>query len=265
MGVPDFWIKLLKERSDEEWSLQEIYGTLLDRRWGEKHVGYTESHDQALVGDKTLAFRLMDQEMYWNMGAGSQNVVVERGVALHTLSRLITYSLAGEAYHTFLGNEFGHPEWVDFPREGNTRSDHHARRQWSLVDTPALRYQGLNRFDQAMQELDTRFHLLADPFIEQLAVHEDTKQLVYRRGPLVFAFNFHPSASYADLRIPVPDAENYHIVLNTDDPSFAGPGRCTGPAQYPLQPVPMYGRSQSVQIYLPSRSAQVLAPESVIR
>jgi len=263
MGVPDLWIKILKERRDEDWPLGDLYGALLNRRWHEKHVGYAESHDQALVGDKTIAFWLMDQEMYWNMSyVGQGGPVIDRGIALHKLIRLITFALAGEAYLTFIGNEFGHPEWVDFPREGNNWSYEHARRQWSLVDDPLLRYGGLNAFDQAMLALDPHFHLLRDKLIEQLALHEDSRQVVFRRGPLVFAFNFHPSESYADLRIPVPDHEDYRIILNTDDRAFAGPGRgeASGAGFYPIQDVPMYGRNQSLQIYLPSRSAQVLAP-----
>jgi 1,4-alpha-glucan branching enzyme len=265
MGVPDQWIKLLKETRDEDWSLGAIYRTLLDRRYGEKHVGYVESHDQSLVGDKTLAFQLMDQSMYWNMGIDSRDPIIDRGIALHKMIRLLTFSLAGEAYLNFIGNEFGHPEWVDFPRADNGFSYHHARRQWSLADNPNLRYQGLSAFDQAMQELDARYSLLEDSLIEQLAVHEDTRQLVYRRGPLVFVFNFHPSESYRDLRIPVPDGEDYQVVLNSDDWRFGGFGRCASDVVYPLQPVPMYGRGQSLQIYLPSRSAQVLAPLSVIK
>lgn len=263
MGVPDYWIKLLKEKRDEDWSLSEVWTTLLNRRWGEKHVGYAESHDQALVGDKTLAFQLMDAEMYWNMGKDSQSGVIDRGIALHKLIRLLTFSLAGEAYLSFIGNEFGHPEWVDFPRAGNNNSFQHARRQWSLADNPELRYGGLNEFDRAMQQLDRQFHLLTDPLLEQLALHEDSKQLIYRRGPLVFAFNFHPGESYSDLRIPVPDATDYRIVLNSDDWRFGGPGRSATDVVYPMQSVPMYGRNQSVQIYLPSRSVQVLAPRDL--
>ena len=260
MGVPDFWVKLVKERPDEAWSMGEIFHTLMNRRYGEKHVGYAESHDQALVGDKTLAFRLMDQEMYWNMSLGSESLVVDRGIALHKMIRLITFSLAGEAYLNFMGNEFGHPEWVDFPREGNGYTYNYARRQWSLADSPFLRYQGLERFDAAMQQLDERYRLLPDPLIEELFRDEERKLLVYRRGPLVFAFNFHPSESYADLRIPVPDPVDYELILNTDDAEFAGPARTLPDGGYPLQPVPIYGREQSLQIYLPSRSAQVLAP-----
>ena len=260
MGVPDYWSKIVKEVPDENWPLSAIYHELLNRRPGEKRVGYVESHDQSLVGDQTLAFQLMGAEMYWHMGQGDGNVVVERGIALLKIIRLLTFSLAGEAWLSFIGNEFGHPEWVDFPREGNNFSYHYARRLWSLADNPDLRYGGLNAFDQAMLNLDIQHNLLTDPLIEQLALHEDTKQLAYRRGPLVFAFNFHPTRSYQDLRFPTPDAADYRVILNTDDARFGGLGRGTPDFIYPRQPVPMYGREQSIQIYLPSRSAQVLAP-----
>ncbi len=260
MGVPDYWSKLVKEVPDENWPLSAIYHEMLNRRPGEKRVGYVESHDQSLVGDQTLAFQLMGAEMYWHMGRGDGNVVVERGIALLKMIRLLTFSLAGEAWLSFIGNEFGHPEWVDFPREGNDFSYHYARRLWSLADNPDLRYGDLNAFDQAMLSLDARYNLLQDPLIEQLALHEDTKQLAYRRGPLVFAFNFHPANSYQDLRFPTPDAADYQVILNTDDIQFGGLSRGTPDFVYPRQPVPMYGREQSIQIYLPSRSAQVLAP-----
>jgi 1,4-alpha-glucan branching enzyme len=267
MGVPDFWIKLVKEIPEEQWSLASIYQTLLNRRWNEKHVGYSESHDQALVGDQTLLFRLLGTEMYSGMGKGpgGGSLTVDRGIALHKIIRLLTFSLAGEAYLNFMGNEFGHPEWVDFPREGNNFSYHYARRQWSLADNPNLRFGGLNAFDAAMQQLDARFHLLPDKLIEQLALHEDTRQLVYRRGPLVFAVNLHPTESFPGLRIPVPDAEDYRLVLNSDDTAFSGSGRgeASGAGLYPLQKVGMYGRDQSIEIYLPSRSIQVLAPVSL--
>ena len=262
MGVPDFWIKLVKEVPDEQWGLQTIYQTLLNRRWHEKHVGYVESHDQALVGDQTLAFRMIGAQMYTSMGKNESSVIADRGIALHKILRLLTFSLAGEAYLNFMGNEFGHPEWVDFPREGNGFSYHYARRQWSLADNPALRYGGLRAFDAAMQALDTRYHILSDKLIEQLLLHEDTRQLVYRRGPLVFAVNLHPTESYTGLRIPVPDAADYCLILNSDDSAFSGAGRGnkSGEGVYPVQAVGMYGRDQSLQIYLPSRSIQVLAP-----
>ena len=262
MGIPDYWIKILKERKDEEWNLGELLSTLLNRRYGEKHVGYAESHDQALVGDKTIAFRLMDKDMYWHMDKASKNIVIDRGIALHKLIRLLTFSLSGEAYLNFMGNEFGHPEWIDFPREGNNWSMKYARRQWSLADNDALLYAGLNRFDRAMMELDIDYNLLGDPLIEQLMVHEENKLLIFRRGPLVFAFNFHATSSYADLRIPVPDPTDYRLILDSDAKDFDGFGRVANEMNYPREKVPYQNRQQSIRMYLPNRSAQVLAPAS---
>lgn len=260
MGIPDYWIKILKEKKDEQWNLGEIFHTLLNRRPAEKHVGYAESHDQALVGDKTIAFRLMDQEMYWHMNNDSQSLVVSRGLALHKIIRLLTFSLGGEGYLNFMGNEFGHPEWIDFPREGNNYSYHYARRQWSLADNTLLRYRGLQAFDAAMQHLDDSYHLLTDPFIELLLLHEENKQLIYRRGPLVFVVNLHPTNSYTDWQIPVPDPTDYKPVLNSDSTQFAGPGLVRDPDRFPWLAEPVNQRKQSIRIYVPSRSAQVLVP-----
>jgi 1,4-alpha-glucan branching enzyme len=261
MGVADYWIKLLKEKKDEDWRLGEIYGCLLNRRHDEKHIGYVESHDQALVGDKTIAFWLMDAEMYSGMANDRQSLVIDRGIALHKMIRLITFTLAGEGYLNFMGNEFGHPEWIDMPRAGNHDSYHYARRQWSLVDNGFLRYAKLNAFDKAMQALDIEFGVLTDPLIEQLALHEDTRQLVYRRGPLVFVFNFHATESYQELRVPVPDRSDYRLVLTTDSSQFGGFSRIDEALPYIWQDVPMYGRNQSIQIYLPCRTAMVFAPK----
>ncbi len=260
MGIPDYWIKILKEKKDEHWNLAEMYHTMLNRRYLEKHVGYAESHDQALVGDKTIAFWLMDKEMYFAMNRESQNLAIDRGIALHKMIRLVTFSLSGEGYLNFMGNEFGHPEWIDFPREGNAYSYKYCRRQWSLVDKGFLRYAGLNEFDIAMNRLDVDFAILTDPLMEKLFVHEANKQLVYRRGPLVFVFNFHPTASHSDWRIPVPDACDYRVVLNSDDVRFEGKGLCAINQVYPLQQVASADRKQSLLVYVPARSCQVLAP-----
>lgn len=260
MGIPDLWFKLIKEKRDEDWSLHDVYHAHLNRRRNEKHVAYVESHDQALVGDKTLAFWLMDSDMYWHMADDRESLAVDRGIALHKMLRLITFALGGEGYLNFMGNEFGHPEWIDFPRAGNNDSYHHARRQWSLVDNGLLRYQKLNRFDVAMQALDRTFHILTDPLIEQLALHEDTRQLVFRRGPLVFVVNMHATESFVGLRIPIPEAQDYALVLDSDAAVFGGHGRCVPESVYVRQPVPMYGWDNSAEIYLPSRSMQVLAP-----
>ena len=262
MGIADYWIKTLKENEDEQWDLGNLYHTMTDRRPHEKHIGYVESHDQAIVGDKTIAFRLMDAKQYSHMSVTDQDIDIDRGIALHKMIRLITFTLGGEGYLNFMGNEFGHPEWIDFPREGNDNSFHHARRQWSLVESDQLRYKGLNAFDRAMVNIDIEFGLLSDPFIEQLAHHEDARQLIYRRGPLVFVFNFHATQSYTDWRIPVPDQTDYAMILNTDNKAFEGHGAVDESTLFVWQDVPACGRDQSIQIYSPARSAQVFAPKS---
>lgn len=262
MGLPDYWIKLVRDKRDEEWHMGELWGALTNRRRGEKHVAYVESHDQSLVGDKTLAFWLMDAAMYWHMAKGQPNLVISRGVALHKLIRLATYALGGEAYLNFIGNEFGHPEWVDFPREGNQWSYHYARRQWSLVDNPMLRYRDLAEFDQAMQRLDERWHILNHSDLRLLSTHEDRKLLLFQRGPLVFAFNFHPTASYTDVGLPVPAARDYELVLNTDDLWYSGNALVPPGQNYPLVRAEWAPYPQHVKIYLPARTAQVLAPVS---
>ena len=257
MGIPDYWIRLLKEKQDEAWQIGEIYGMLRDRRAGEKHIAYVESHDQSIVGDKTLAMQLMDAELYTNMSVFTTSPLISRGVALHKLIRLLTFSLGGEGYLNFMGNEFGHPEWIDFPRAGNNNSYWYARRQWHLVEDETLRYKHLNAFDRAMQHLDATYCLLADEHIQLLFIHEEAKQIVYARSGLVFAFNFHPTESVPDWRIPVPERADYRLILNTDDPVFGGYGAVEG-VHYPWQDVAIEGQAQSIQLYVPARSAQVL-------
>lgn len=237
-----------------------MYGTLTNRRYGEKHVAYAESHDQALVGDKTIAFWLMDADMYWHMNKKGENPVIDRGIALHKMIRLVTFALGGEAYLNFIGNEFGHPEWVDFPREGNNWSHKYARRQWSLVDNDQLRYKDLAAFDRAMLAVDARFGVLTNPYYEQINIDDGQKVLVFRRGPLVFVFNFHPNRSYEHYQFGVPDRTDYAIVLNSDDEEFGGNALVAPGQTYPCRPTPSHGREQSIRIYIPARTAQVLAP-----
>ncbi len=260
MGIPDYWIKLLKEQTDEQWHLATLYGTLVNRRRGERHVAYAESHDQALVGDKTLAFRLMDAAMYEHMIKGSQNVVIERGMALHKMIRLITFALGGEGYLNFMGNEFGHPEWIDFPREGNAFSYQHARRQWSLLDDSLLRYRDLAEFDRALMQLDADYGLLSKPDWSLLHVHEGQRMLVASRGPVVLAFNFHPSQSYTDYRFGVPQQSDYQLVLNSDDLWYGGHANLATGELHPWQNEHCGDCEQSIQVYIPARTALVFAP-----
>ena len=232
MAIPDFWIKYLKDVPDEEWNLYEMWNMLTNRLPGVKTVAYCESHDQALVGDKTIAFRLMDADMYWSMEKGSQNLAIDRGVALHKMIRLLTITLGGEAYLNFMGNEFGHPEWIDFPREGNGWSYAHARRQWSLAENETLRYGQLEAFDKAMIRLVRRHHILRSGYGYNLLNDNDNKTIVYEQAGLIFVFNFHPSAAIMDYRLPVAVAGKYRLILNSDDPQYGGFGRVDDAVEY---------------------------------
>jgi 1,4-alpha-glucan branching enzyme len=225
MGIPDNWIKWLKHKRDEEWSVQEIWNVLSNRRYGEKTVAYTESHDQAMVGDKTLAFWLMDKEMYWHMAKGDDNLIIDRGIALHKMIRLVTASAGGEAYLNIIGNEFGHPEWMDFPREGNNWSYKYARRQWSLADNKELKYHYLHDFERAMLAVLKSEKVLQSAPAHLLNADETNKVLIFERANLIFVFNFHPNNAVPDYEFWVPSAGRYNYVLNSDDAEFGGHAR----------------------------------------
>lgn len=258
MGVPDHWIKLVKEYRDEDWPLGHLWHELNNRRHGEKTISYAESHDQALVGDKTLMFWLADAAMYDHMSTYDNHLVIERAMALHKLIRLITLATAGSGYQNFMGNEFGHPEWIDFPRQGNGWSYHYARRQWHLVDDPNLKYQFLDRWDRDMIALVKRFHFLKDPWPCLLHEHHDDKVIVFKRGGLIFAFNFHPTISYPDYSIPA-SLGTYRTVLNTDDGIYGGHARLVFDQIHFTMPVVSDGSVKHVlKLYLPTRTAIVL-------
>jgi 1,4-alpha-glucan branching enzyme len=251
MGIPDFWIKTLKHQPDEHWDLFSMWHELTNRPATEKTIAYAESHDQALVGDKSIAFWLMDKEMYSSMSKLQSSLVVDRGVALHKMIRMITISLGGEGYLNFIGNEFGHPEWIDFPRKGNDWSYQYARRQWSLVDTDHLRYHDLFEWDKAMIKLVTEHQVLASLPANQLHLDPDKKILVFERAGLIFAFCFHVSESYFGFEFKVPEKGKYKIILNSDDKRFGGFARIEG------DPVYQTDKSQILQIYLPNRTCLI--------
>lgn len=225
MGIPDYWIKLIKERQDEGWDIEALYWQLLNRRKGEGTIAYVESHDQALVGDQTILFRLMGPKIYTDMGRGVQSLVADRAVAVHKLIRLITLSVGGEGWLTFMGNEFGHPEWIDFPRAGNDWSYRYARRQWSLSESPFLRYEGLLAFDKAMVALVKEYGILGAAAPRILNVDAQAQSLAFEKGGLIFSFNFSPTASLADYALWVPEAGKYVCILSSDEPQFDGLGR----------------------------------------
>lgn len=260
MAVPDKWVELLKKVKDEDWSMSDIVWALINRRYLEPTIAYPESHDQALVGDKTIAFWLMDKDMYTNMSVLTEyNPVIARGIALHKIIRLLTNSLAGEGYLNFMGNEFGHPEWIDFPREGNNESYHYARRRWDLKKDPLLRYQFLFKFDRAMNLLEDKYKWLPSPQAYVTLKHDGDKVIAFERAGLFFVFSFHPTTSFTDYRIGVSRPGKYKIVLDSDAKDFGGFERITQHENYFTQDVPCNNFPQSIQIYIPNRVALVFA------
>ncbi|KYQ99941.1 hypothetical protein DLAC_03909 [Tieghemostelium lacteum] len=259
MGIPDKWIELVKGFKDEDWNMAEITYMLSNRRYKEKNISYCESHDQSLVGDKTLAFWLMDKEMYYHMSILSEeSPIISRGMALHKIIRLITSSLGGEGYLTFMGNEFGHPEWVDFPREGNQNSYHHARRRWDLARDPLLRYKFLRNFDRAMNQCEEENHWLSSPQAHISLKHEGDKLIVFERASLIFVFNFHTDKSFSDYRIGSGLAGKFKNILDSDREEFGGRSRIGQENYHFTEDKPWHDRPYSLLIYIPSRTCLVL-------
>lgn len=258
MGIPDYWIKLIKEVPDEKWPVGRIFYELQLHRPEEKVINYAESHDQALVGDKTIIFRLIDKEMYTAMNLESQNMAVDRGMALHKMIRLVTLFTSTGGYLTFMGNEFGHPEWIDFPREGNGWSYKYARRQWGLAKADYLRYHFLMDFEREMIEIFKQLPSPSYPY--RYYDYDPTQVLAFGRGDYLVVFNFNPSTSYTDYAIPVP-AGRYNIVLSTDEGRFGGLDRNDMFFVFYTQKL---GGQDMLRLYLPSRSAMILKRKDIV-
>lgn len=265
MAIPDMWIKILKEKKDEDWDMANICWTLTNRRHGEKTIAYCESHDQALVGDKSLLMHLCDAELYTNMSVlAPLTPVIDRGIALHKMIRLLTHGLGGEGYLNFEGNEFGHPEWLDFPREGNNNSFWYARRQLNLTEDELLRYKDLNEFDRQMNLTEDAYGWLHAPQAYISLKNESDKVIVFERAGVVFIFNFHPTNSYTDYRIGIETSGTYKVVLNTDSKSVGGFGRIDEGTRFSTTAMEWNGRKNWTHVYIPCRVAIVLALESGI-
>ncbi len=256
MGVPDYWIKTIKERSDEHWDMNELYQQLTAKRSDEKVISYAESHDQALVGDKTIIFRLIDKEMYWHMDKDSEHLQVDRGIALHKMIRLLTMATAGGGYLNFMGNEFGHPEWIDFPREGNNWSYQYARRQWSLADNKALKYHFMGDFDREAIGLIREDGLL-DATATPVKIDNTDKIIAFSRSDLLFVFNFHPTNSYTGYGLAV-DQGKFSGVLSTDENRFGGYNNVDLSTVHRTTVERSFGLKQRLDLYLPARTAIVL-------
>lgn len=255
MGLPDMWIRTVKEKTDIEWDIGAMWGDMCLRRAGEGTVAYVESHDQALVGDKTMIFRLADAAMYTDMNKDCRNPVIDRAIALHKMIRLFTLAGGGEAYLNFMGNEFGHPEWIDFPREGNGWSFHYCRRQWSLYHNKALKYEWLGDFDKDMIKL-TKEKRVFDQRMADLCLYKaPEKTIVFYRNGLLFAFNFGASQSLTNVLVPVPNAKDYIVELCSDDFKYGGDGR----VHHMTYPVKKFDDKYYVELYIPTRTAIVLS------
>lgn len=259
MNIPDYWIKTIKEKRDEDWKPSSIFWEVRNRRADEETISYCESHDQALVGDKTIIFRLIDADMYWHFKRGDENDMVRRGIALHKMIRLVTLGAINGGYLNFMGNEFGHPEWIDFPREGNGWSYKYARRQWNLVDNPDLDYHFLGDFDREMlRVIKSEPHFNLTP-VQEIWHNDGDQVLAFERGNLIFVFNFSPTRSYTDYGFLVKEG-NYHVVLNTDATCFGGNGFADDTVVHFTNPDPVYAQDHKgwLKLYIPARSAVVL-------
>ncbi|MBO7110855.1 MAG: alpha amylase C-terminal domain-containing protein [Bacteroidaceae bacterium] len=259
MNIPDYWIKTIKEKKDEDWSMAGIFWEVTNRRKDEKTISYVESHDQALVGDKTVIFRLIDADMYWHFTKDGGNDVTARGIALHKMIRLVTASTINGGYLNFMGNEFGHPEWIDFPREGNGWSHKYARRQWSLIDNKQLAYSWLGDFDRALMKLIGSVKDYQKKEVVEYWHNDGDQVLAFGRGDLVFVFNFNPTRSFSDYGFLVPKG-SYRTVLDSDSFEFGGYGRVDDNVEHFTLMDPLYKkvRKEWLKLYLPARSAMVL-------
>lgn len=259
MNIPDYWIKIIKERRDEDWKPSSLFWEVTNRRKDEKTISYCESHDQALVGDKTIIFRLIDADMYWHFKIGDENGVVERGVALHKMIRLLTASTINGGYLNFMGNEFGHPEWIDFPREGNGWSYKYARRQWNLVDNKDLCYHYLGDFDREMINVIKSEKNFNKTPVQEIWHNDGDQVLAFMRGDLLFVFNFSPTKSFTDYGFLVPTG-SYSIVLDSDNVAFGGNGLNDDTMTYLTNYDALYVEEHKewLKLYLPARSALVL-------
>ena len=259
MNIPDFWIKTIKELSDENWKPSSIFWEVKNRRSDERTISYCESHDQALVGDKTIIFRLIDDDMYWHFKKGDENDVAHRGIALHKMIRLVTAAAINGGYLNFMGNEFGHPEWIDFPREGNGWSYKYARRQWNLVDNKELDYHYLGDFDREMLKvIKSEKDFIKTP-VQEIWHNDGDQILAFMRGDLIFVFNFNPTTSFTDDGFLVPTGA-YNVVLNTEASAFGGNNLADDSVTHITNYDALYvaERKEWLKLYIPARSAVVL-------
>ena len=259
MGLPDMWIKAVKGQ-DQFWDINKMWGDMCLRRPGENTVAYVESHDQALVGDQTMIFRLAGAAMYTDMNKDCHNAVIDRAIALHKMIRLFTLAGGGEGYLNFMGNEFGHPEWIDFPREGNGWSFHYCRRQWSLKNNGFLKYEWLNEFDKDMVKLTQENKMFSQRMADLMLMKAPEQMLAFYRNGLMFVFNFHFGRSLNNVLIPVHKPGEYTVVLSSDDEKYGGFGN----VQHQTYATKVFDGQHYIELYIPARTCFVLKEKVIL-
>ena len=259
MGLPDMWIKAVKGQ-DQFWDINKMWGDMCLRRPGENTVAYVESHDQALVGDQTMIFRLAGAAMYTDMNKDCHNPTIDRAIALHKMIRLFTLAGGGEGYLNFMGNEFGHPEWIDFPREGNGWSFHYCRRQWSLKNNGMLKYEWLNEFDKDMVKLTQENKIFKQRMADLMLMKAPEQMLAFYRNGLMFVFNFHFCNSLNNVLIPVHQPGEYTVVLSSDDEKYGGFGN----VKMQTYSTKVFDGKHYIELYIPARTCFVLKEKVIL-
>ena len=259
MGLPDMWIKAVKGQ-DQFWDINKMWGDMCLRRPGENTIAYVESHDQALVGDKTMIFRLADAAMYTDMNKDCHNPVIDRAIALHKMIRLFTLAGGGEGYLNFMGNEFGHPEWIDFPREGNGWSFHYCRRQWSLKNNGFLKYQWLNDFDKDMVAVTKENGMFNQRMADMMLMKAPEQTCAFYRGGLLFVFNFHFAQSLNNVLVPVHQPGEYTVILSSDDEKYGGFNN----VKMQTYSSKMFDGKHYIELYIPARTCFVLKEKVIL-
>ena len=253
MGLPDMWIKAVKGQ-DEFWDINKMWGEMCMRRPGENTIAYVESHDQALVGDQTMIFRLAGAAMYTDMNKDCHNLVIDRAIALHKMIRLFTLAGGGEGYLNFMGNEFGHPEWIDFPREGNNWSFDYCRRQWSLKNNGYLKYEWLDKFDKDLVKLTKDSKMFEQKMADQLLMKGPEQTIVFGRKDLMFALNFHYAHSLKDVLVPIREKADYEVIMCSDDKVYGGQEL----VKHMVYEAKTFDDQHFIQLYIPARTAIIL-------
>ena len=252
MGLPDFFESVAKDVMDDGISPSRIWHALVSRRFDERHIGYVESHDQAIVGGQSLIFRLLGPKMYTDMHAETQSHDVHLAVAVVNVAKSIVFFLGGEAWMSFIGNEFGHPDWVEFPTPDNDDCFEYAYRKWYLATDSALMYEKMAAFDRDLMHQRKIAVTWDESYMTAPLLDDNRKLSVFHRDRVVLVCNTTTDVSYEDVWVPVPEQGNYRVILSTEEHRYGGYGRVNENMQYAT--IAVDGNAY-IRLYVPSMSA----------